>query len=156
MDFKKNENEKYKKLDARYLAFLMGKIDGLYDKFARQYGLNYNSLGVYSAIYASQPCTQKEICGKWGLSKQTVSSICKELHKKEMLDYESSDKDKREKYVKFTEKGNKFAKPIIMELEELENGVLDEMDEESRYWIFKSSEKFYELFNKKMKEVDYE
>ena len=46
MDFKKNENEKYKKLDARYLAFLMGKIDGLYDKFARQYGLNYNSLGV--------------------------------------------------------------------------------------------------------------
>ena len=26
MDFKKNENEKYKKLDARYLAFLMGKM----------------------------------------------------------------------------------------------------------------------------------
>ena len=62
-------------------------------------------------------------------------------------DYESNDKDKREKYVKFTKKGNKLAKPIIMKLEELENGVLDEMDEESRYWIFKSSEKFYELFN---------
>ena len=58
--------------------------------------------------------------------------------------------------MKFTEKGNKFAKPIIMKLEELENGVLDEMDEESRYWIFKSSEKFYESFNKKMKKVDYE
>lgn len=156
MDFNKDKNKEYKRLDARALAFLRGKIDGLYEEFAHKYGLNYNSLGVYSVIYENQPCTQKDICGKWGLSKQTVSSICKELYKRGMLDYESGNRDKREKYVKFTEKGKKFIEPIIIKLEELENGVLDEMDTESRYWIFKSSEKFYELLERKMKEVDCE
>ncbi len=155
MDFKKS-NEEYKGWDARALVSLISKIDVLYEEFSRKYRLNYNSLKVYTVVYESESCTQKEICVKCGLSKQTVSAICKELHKKEMLDYESGSKDKREKYVKLTKEGEKFIKPIIEKLDKLENEVLDKMDDESRYWIFKSNEKFYEIFKEKMKEVDCE
>ena len=156
MDFKKNENEKYKKLDARYLAFLMGKMMDC------MINLHVNIDWIIIAwefirlfIPISLALRRKYVGNGGFLSRQSVR-FARNCIKRGMLDYESNDKDKREKYVKFTEKGNKFAKPIIMKLEELETGVLDEMDEESRYWIFKSNEKFYELFNKKMKEVDYE
>lgn len=50
-------------------------ISVIYEDYARKSGISYNSLYILNAILYTENCTQKQICEKTLLPKQTVNNV---------------------------------------------------------------------------------
>ncbi len=109
---------------------LMSQSVQLYALWAHKKGLNYNSLAVFYGALNYQHCTQKQISTQWSLPKQTVFSVCKQLHAQGLLDFEPAQQDKREKILTLTAKGEAFARPIVDEIRAIEMQVVQSFGEQ--------------------------
>ncbi len=54
----------------------------IYEDYARKVGVSYNSLYILNAIQENENCTQKQICEKTLLPKQTVNNVITSFYKK--------------------------------------------------------------------------
>ena len=106
---------------------------------------------MYSIREAKGKCTQKEICGQWTMSKQTVNSALKGLEKKGYISLRSSETDSRSKYIALTDKGNQFARENIDLVFELEKLAFQKMSDGERTAMLESNRKYDELFRAEMK-----
>ena len=50
-------------------------IGVIYEDYARKSGISYNGLYILNAILYTENCTQKQICEKTLLPKQTVNNV---------------------------------------------------------------------------------
>ncbi len=109
------------------------EISGFYNEFAKSVGLTYASLKVLAIIYEEENCTQKTITQNTYLPKQTVNAIIKSLIKQNIISpLVESDTDKRNKVIKLTKEGKKFANEIILKAKEIEYRALDSIGEQKR------------------------
>ena len=53
-----------------------------YEEYARRVGLSYTSLAVLSTLYDAENCTQKMLCERCFLPKQTVNAAITAFYKK--------------------------------------------------------------------------
>ena len=102
-----------------------------YHDFAKEYGVNYNTLGVFYTCYVNKSCTQKQITVEWYIPKQTVNTICKELVADGYLIKTQSPYDHRETILTLTDKGVDKAAPMVEHLLKIEKGIIDAMGEEN-------------------------
>ncbi|MBH5328938.1 MarR family transcriptional regulator [Eikenella sp. S3360] len=106
---------------------LLSQNISLYDQWARAQGISYNMLAVLYGVSCYEGCTQKMIGERWGLPKQTVFSVCRQLKDKGWLDFEQADGDKREKLLHFTTQGRAAAEPIVDRLKAIETAVIGQV-----------------------------
>ena len=86
----------------------------LYDEYAKQNGILMNTFLVLNVLYYAQNgMTQKEICEKTFHSKQTVSLIVKHLFQKGYASLEENVGDRRNKTVKMTDAGRRYAEKTV-------------------------------------------
>lgn len=94
----------------------------VYHKCAKQNGLSTNELFVLDILwFAENGITQKEICERLSANKQTVASIVSKFYSKGYIKYFEVAEDRRNKLIKFTENGLKYAKQIIPPAANAEN-----------------------------------
>lgn len=123
------------------------ETDAVYSKFARQSGLSECAFWLlYSIREADGKCTQREICGQWTMSKQTVNSALKGLEKNGYIVLMSSEADKRSKYIALTDKGVQFARENIDIIFKLEQNALKKMSSTERTAMIESNRKYQKLF----------
>lgn len=103
-----------------------------YDDYAKSVGMNYSSMFVFYVIWHQKDCTQKVICQKTFLPKQTVHSIITGFYKDELIKLVEIPEDRRNKKIVLTSKGNAFADEIIPALDNAEERVFAEMSEQDR------------------------
>ncbi|MGM9648951.1 MAG: MarR family winged helix-turn-helix transcriptional regulator [Butyricicoccaceae bacterium] len=127
------------------LGRTMNRVFQLYAKWARKQGVGYHTLAVLYTAYQTGGCTQKYISEDWILSKQTVNTVCRELHAQGYVILEPGQQDRREKLVRLTEAGKQYAVPLIEALEKTEHRVMEQMGEEARAWLTKSCRMFCQL-----------
>lgn len=119
------------------------EISGFYNEYAKSCGLTYGSLKVLAIILEVENCTQKTIVQYTYLPKQTVNAIIKSLIKQNIVaPLVESDKDKRNKVIKLTKEGMKFAQKIINKAKEMEYKALDSIGEEKRIDLIDAISKF--------------
>ncbi|VEE07267.1 MarR family transcriptional regulator [Neisseria animalis] len=107
------------------ISRLMLKIQLLYSQWAKQQGLNYNTLAVLFTLATKGRCTQKQIGELWHLPKQTVFSICRQLAEKGHIGFEqNTNGDGREKIMFLTESGTAYAKPVAEKMQAMETLAL--------------------------------
>ena len=76
---------------------------------AEKFGISDTTLDILCGIeQLGRPCTQKELCEIWYLSKQTVNSCIKQLSEKGFIETKSSSNDFREKLLFLTPKGKEL------------------------------------------------
>ena len=70
-------------LDEKVRAFCNAwqSLSMIYEDYARKAGISYNSLYILYAIEQTQSCTQKFICEKTLLPKQTVNNVITTFYK---------------------------------------------------------------------------
>lgn len=127
------------------------RIRLVYINWAKRHGLSYYVLAVLYTVYNNDGCTQKSICREWGLLKQTANNTCKSLKKAGIITQTQGVKDKREMNIHLTEKGLKYAEPIIKELLEIETrtiGLLGENAQKLMDLYVDYAEKFETEFTK--------
>ncbi len=94
----------------------------VYHKCARQNNLSTNELFVLDILwFAKNGTTQKEICERLSANKQTIASIVNKFYNKGYVEYFEVKEDRRNKLIKFTESGLKYAKQIIPPAANAEN-----------------------------------
>lgn len=106
-------------------------IGGIYDEYAKSVGLTSASFIVLCIIYEKKCCTQKLISKNTYLPKQTINAIIKAFVKQGILEHPVElNSDKRNKIIKFTEKGQLYAEQIISKVKQADYRVLDSLGEE--------------------------
>ncbi len=125
----------------------------IYEKLAKKYGLNYNSLMVLYTMYEIDICTQKTVCQRYLIPKQTVHSILKEFEKKGYICFEANPSSKREKIIKLTPQGRLFADPVIEKVNYIEEKTMENIGYKNRRNLVESTAAHCEQFEKIFKEV---
>ena len=99
----------------------------LYRVWARKCGLNYNTLLVLYVLDDLEVCTQKQICEWWALPKQTVHGILLELEKKGYLETGVNAENRRERLIRFSADGRRYARSVLGPLHQMEENAMRRM-----------------------------
>ncbi len=117
------KSEEY--VSVRYMQY------SLYEKYAKKFGLGYKSLFVLRMLYTlPEGCTQNDICRSSVITKQTVSAIMKSYLSKGYISMEEITSDRRNKLVKLTEEGRRYADQIIPTIIDAEHQSMAMLGEE--------------------------
>lgn len=108
-------------------------VSEFYNEYAKSVGLTLTALKVITILYKEEKCTQKYIAQLTYLPKQTVNTIINKFYKENYLeDIIEDNSDKRNKLIKLTPEGRKYAENIIKKAKEAEYRALDAIGEERR------------------------
>ncbi len=101
---------------------LRDRQHAVYDRCAKRHDLTVNELFVLDILWFSpEGCTQKEICERLSANKQTVAAITGRFQKKGYIFFEEVAEDRRNKRIRFTERGRTYAQAIIPPAADAEN-----------------------------------
>ena len=132
-----NKEEIIEQIDSYYNSWF--EMNNIYHIWAKRHDIQDTTLFVLYVINNTVPyCTQSQICNKLLLPKQTVSQILSGLEKDGYILKEPNTKDRRNKIIRFTEKGTHFATSILEELKLAEIESFNQMSQEQRRTIIES------------------
>lgn len=129
------------------------QTNALYTEWCTERHYNPYRLLVLYAAYGHKPITQKQIADRTGLSKQTVATVMRGLKDEGYVSLSEGTDDKREKYIRLTEKGNTYAGEMLAPLYRLENRVFNLMGEERIRQMMDAVSLFNTVFEKEMQEA---
>ena len=142
-----NKEEKFEQLQRFYA--LWREENAVYDDWAREQGLSSNSaLILYTLYEEKENCTQKSISQMWSIPKQTVNTILKEFSANGYIELSADKKDKRNKLIMLTPKGNAYAGKIVESLRKRELFAIDQMGLENITRMNNDTELFINLFKR--------
>lgn len=104
------------------------KSNSLYMNWAEKNGINYFVLLVLYALSSKESMTQKEICSRYGVSKQTINGVIRVLKKDNYIFLEDDTNDKRAKMVVLTAEGKAFADTKLKPLFEIERKIIKNIE----------------------------
>ena len=124
------EREKVRTYDNAYCK-LRNMQFAAYEFYARQHALTAKELFVLDILwFAPDGCLQSDICSRLSATKQTISAIVKKFLKQGYVTLEESSTDRRNKIVRFTEAGLRYAEEIIPPAAKAEVDALAELSDE--------------------------
>lgn len=134
MDSKEKINQQ---IDSYYNSWF--EINNIYHVWAKRHSMQETTLFVLYVINNTEPyCTQSQICSKLFLPKQTVSQILSGLEKDGYILKEPNINDRRNKIIRFTERGTSFANSILEALKLAEIEAFNQMSQEQRRTVVES------------------
>ena len=125
-------------------------INGIYDDYARSVNIPYTNLYILSMISKNDECTQKIICERTFLPKQTVNAIITGFYKKGLVELRELPSDRRNKTIHLTNEGKEYIKEIISHIQDAEYAAMKSLSEEQRKVLIESLYIYKEAFKKAM------
>lgn len=108
-------------------------VDELYGRYAKSVGLTSLGLIVLDIIYnMSNNCTQKVICEKTNLPKQTVNAIIRSFWEEGYIELKEIDTDRRNKEIRLSKSGQEYGDRVIGELIKAKKQTLGQFTYEQR------------------------
>jgi len=136
----------------RYVRLRDTQFD-VYVRYAKRFGIPVKSLFVLNALYyAPEGCTQMEICVKAYSSKQTVSAIVKGYLAQGYVEITELPTDRRNKLVRLTEAGWKYAEPIVLPITEAETAAMKQLTPEQQNALVELTTAFGDHLEKLLEE----
>lgn len=134
------------KLFQEYLS-LQHQIDEYYHELAVKQRLSDSALLVlWALLELGEGCTQRDICGQFALSKQTVNSSVRKLAKEGILSLRPG--TGREVQVYPTDLGRALIQEKIAPIKNAEEAASLTMGEEDLAAMLRLTRKWFELFQK--------
>ena len=127
------------------------ETDAVYSGFAKRSGRSDCAFWLlYSIRDSEDTCRQKDLCGQWTMSKQTVNSALKGLEKQGFIVLEPDVDDGKSKRIRLTSEGIRFVRQHIDPVFELEQRVLLLMGKEACAAMLDTSRRYLELLKKEL------
>lgn len=117
----------------------------LYREWAKAHGISYFELLVILSL-TEGPCSQKEICQKWQIPKQTVNSILKNFLRNHWAELTPAIEDKRNKIILLTKEGRAYMEPLSQKLTDCECAVWEKLGEERQKALMETTALYNKLF----------
>ena len=128
------------------LSDILNNIFMLYDRWAKDRGLNSNVFCILYALYPERSSSQSDICNYWNIAKQTVSTLSNELLDQGLLHIETDSSNRRRKLMRLTEAGRDYARPFIEPLQRAEAEAFASLGEERGQLLIAGFSQFQEAF----------
>ncbi len=125
-------------------------ISIIYEDYARKSGISYNSLYILNAIQQIENCTQKQICEKTMLPKQTVNNVVTAFYKSGYIELREFPENRRIKTIHLTEKGKAYADELIQHIHEADKVAMRSLTEEQQDTLLSLMDTYVFAFRKEM------
>lgn len=125
-------------------------IETIYEDYARKSGVSYNSLYILNAISQTEDCTQKQICEKTLLPKQTVNNVISGFFKSGYIELREFPENRRIKTIHLTEKGAEYAQTLVPHIHEASCKAMMALSEEQQNELLHLMELYVSAFRKEM------
>lgn len=126
----------------------------LYAQYAQEAKISYIEMMVlYALLNTDAPLTQIELGAYYGISKQSVNSVVKKYKTEGYIKVLQAEKDKRQKYLKLTNKGIEYSHSILDKLMAIEDEVSATIGEKNKA-IMEGLEMYNVLFEKRLFKKD--
>lgn len=122
----------------------------IYEDYARKTGISYNSLYILNAIQQNENCTQKLICEKTLLPKQTVNNVTTAFYKSGYIELLELPKNRRIKTIRLTEKGRQYADALIPHIHGADLKAMGQLTEEQQDTLLSLMNIYVSAFRKEM------
>ena len=139
-------------IDAKMKAFCNAwqSINIIYEDYARKSGVSYNSLYILNAIQQTENCTQKEICEKTLLPKQTVNNVVTNFYKKGYVELVELPENRRVKAINLTEKGIQYANTLIPHIHHADRLAMESLTVEQQDTLLHLMDIYVSAFRREM------
>lgn len=126
-----------------------------YELYARRFGLTAKELFVLDIVWFSDGgCFQSEICERLSATRQTVSAIVKKFLKAGYVTLTESETDRRNKVVRFTEEGRRYAEAVIVPAARAENEAMAELSDADITALVRITTKFSCAMKEKFEAIE--
>lgn len=122
----------------------------IYEDYARKVGISYNSLYILNAIYQAENCTQKQICKKTLLPKQTVNNVITSFFKSGYIELIELPENRRIKTIHLTEKGREYADSLIPHIKSADRFAMEALTEEQQDMLLNLMDIYVSVFRCEM------
>lgn len=136
--------------DVNRLGDILQGMESSYEHYAKQIGINSTMMYLLQIVYDNEPCTQKQICAIMMLPKQTVNTIVKDYQRKGLFEFAPSSEDKRNRYIRLTEKGREYCERILPPIAEAEIKGLKQFTEDEQNLLFSLLERYNQSFRESL------
>lgn len=125
-------------------------LNMIYEDYARSVNVPYTTLFILNLITQIEKCTQKDICERAFLPKQTVNSVITGFYKQQLVELREMPEDRRVKTIHLTKKGQEYADSILPQIKEAEYNAMAELSDEQRRELLNSMKLYGEVFRRMM------
>lgn len=138
--------------DAKVRAFCSAwqSLSVIYEDYARKAGISYNSLYILDAIQQTENCTQKFICEKTLLPKQTVNNVVTAFYKNGYVELLELPENRRIKTIHLTSTGEQYANALIPHIYEANRKAMEALTEEQQNELIRLMDTFVAAFRREM------
>ena len=133
---------------------LLNQSTYLYAQYAQENKISYVEMMVlYALLNTDAPLTQIELGAYYGISKQSVNSAVKKYKENGYILTVQGEKDKRQKYLKLTSFGEKYAHSVLDKMMKIEDEVTVLLGDKNQA-IIDGLELYNVLFEKRLNKKD--
>ena len=125
-------------------------INRIYEDYARSVDIPYTTLEILDLITRTENCTQKMICERTFLPKQTVNNVITAFYKQGYVRLKELPEDRRNKTIHLTKTGQEYAEKVIPQMREAEYGAMEQLTAQQRKNLLESIRIYSEMFRKVM------
>jgi MarR family transcriptional regulator, organic hydroperoxide resistance regulator len=138
--------------DAKVRAFCSAwqSLSVIYEDYARKAGISYNSLYILDAIQQTENCTQKFICEKTLLPKQTVNNVVTAFYKNGYVELLELPENRRIKTIHLTPTGEQYANALIPHIYEANRKAMEALTEEQQDTLIRLMDTLVAAFRREM------
>lgn len=141
-------------IEAKSRAFCAAwqSMSMIYEDYARRMGVSYNSLYILNAIFYTENCTQKQICEKTLLPKQTVNNVVTGFFKSGYVELRELPENRRIKTIHLTPAGREYAETLIPHIREADCRAMAALTEQQQDTLLQLMDTYVTTFRKEMLE----
>lgn len=128
----------------------LSELSGVYRNAAARSGISVNEFWIWQALTeGDQELTQQEICTAWGIPKQTVNTIVRNMVRKKYAVLEAVPLNRSRKRIRLTPAGLAFGKELVERSLEAERSAFYELPEEIRMGMLRFLDAYIPLMRQR-------
>ncbi len=125
---------------------------GVYCYWAKKYGVSYNEMLVLYTLREYGFCTQKQVCDRYLVPRQTINNVITRLRNDGLLETAPSLNIGREKAFKLTEKGCTHFSDFITSMDTVEEIAVELMGDDRMQLMTQLIEEYNSILKKSVQQ----
>lgn len=139
--------------EVRNFCDLWQGLNLIYEEYARSVNIPYTTLYILSLLTRTDHCdeiTQKFICERTFLPRQTVNTIITGFYKNGLVELRELPQDRRTKSIHLTQSGQEYADKVIPHIFDAEKRAMEKLTEEQRTALLNGMKAYCNSFREEM------
>lgn len=130
------------------------EMDVVYHNYAKSMGLSDSAFWIlYCVSEHDGVFTQRDLCNDWSFTPQTVNSTLKDMEKQNIIILEPVPGNRKNKWIKLTEKGMQITKRAVLPLMQAEENSFAELSEQERELLLTTTQKHISILKNKIRKL---